>query len=85
MKKLSLLGRLNVWCDTLAKGALQSTLSNPAQSLYQRLPFKETCMTVEGGKQISDIGKDVRYHIGKARVKKIYARNGTRSATTSLA
>ena len=72
--QLSLEQQLNCECDTLAKEAVTSSLSDLTPMITRRLPRESVAVYVNGLKQTSDVSRDVRYSLGKSEARKFYTR-----------
>ena len=81
--------RLNSKCDMMAKGAIREYLARETERYVEstlnkvtyapdpydkyRLPLEAACVFVEGVKQTTDVGKDLKHVIGRQEARKFYA------------
>ena len=72
--QLSLEQQLNCECDTLAKEAVTTSLSDLTPMITRRLPRESVAVYVNGLKQTSDVSRDVRYSLGKSEARSFYTR-----------
>ena len=74
--RLSLAAQLNCECDDLAKAAvIEAVFDDTHGGIAERqmLPLEPARVFIAGHKQTTDLGKALRYHVGRARAKQFYA------------
>ena len=72
-RSLSLEAWLNCACDELAKGAVVRAAMSTNIEKHPILPLEQATVYLCGEKQTTDITKGLRYHIGRAQAKQLYA------------
>ena len=73
--RLSLEQQLNVICNELANGAVErARTEGGGPSIPKFLPFESVAVVLDGIKLTTDVGLEVRYHLGKEDAKRFYTK-----------